>query len=199
MKYQYWIGALIALFYCSEAFAINKTDMVKAGIHNELATIIDNGCKTDHCKVTASFISWAESSGWNTSKNAFGFTDGTYVTHKAAFDRWNRSYSKYWYKTKDPSHFYANRGVIPKTHYCMSEHSSNSKLGCPNGRKNAFYMFNKLKDVSRWKKEGLKDSVVRQWAVVAKQATTGSVPRPPEAKRKPAWRAKVEKFLSLKY
>lgn len=199
MKYQYRIGALIALFYCSEAYAISQTDMVNAGIHKELASLIDKGCKTDHCKVTASFISWAESSGGNTSKNAFGFTDGTYATHKAAFDRWNRSYSKYWYKTKDPSHFYANRGGIPRTHYCMSEHSSNSKLGCPNGRKNAFNMFNKLKYVTRGKKEGRKDSVVRERAVVAKQETTGSVPRSAKTKRKPAGPAKVEKFLSLKY
>lgn len=195
--------AFFAFFWSTEAIGANE--LLSVWMHKELATLVDNGCNKakdpTHCKITAASISNAESQMGNASKNAFWFTDGKYTTHKAAFDRWFRSYKKYWYKAKDPSWFYAERGKIPRTHYCMSEHSSNSKLGCPNGRKNAFAVFNKLKAHAneRGKEENRKAGVVRQWAKTQKQGTTGALPKVANAKRDPSWKLKVEKFLSLKY
>lgn len=153
IKYLKLAILIICLWVVNSLYAISAHDLKKIWMHKDLAYIIDKWCSKQkdptHCMITASYISNAESTMGATSTNAFWFTDWVYKTHQKAFDRWLKSYKKYWYTAKDPWWFYAKKWEIPKTRYCMSEHSSWSKLGCPNGRKNAFIIFNKLNSLKK--------------------------------------------------
>lgn len=51
------------------------------------------------------------------------------------------SYLEYWHRTKGPRDFYPPKGKYSRTRYCTSEHSSRSRVGCPNGLKNSTKAF----------------------------------------------------------
>lgn len=119
-----------------------KNKMVKQGMDEDLAKVIINECKAKakdprHCVVTASFISSAESSMGNSldkCNNVFWVTGVCAKTRTEAVKDWVTRYNKYWYKTKGPHEFYSNTPKrIPRTYYCMSEHSSGAEGYCPNG------------------------------------------------------------------
>lgn len=63
------------------------------------------------------------------------------TSNDKSIERWVTSYNKYRYKAQDWYFFYWDKGSLGKSRYCTSEVSSNSKVGCPNGRKNfdSFY------------------------------------------------------------
>ena len=52
-----------------------------------------------------------------------------------------KSYNRYRYKADNGFFFYGTRGKLSKSHYCTSEESSNSPVGCPFGSRNfdSFY------------------------------------------------------------
>jgi len=98
-------------------------------------------------KIWAS-ISGAESSWWyNCFKNncmGMGGRKISYKTKKEWVKDWVRRYNKYWYKQKNPNGFYPLKGKKSPTRYCTSEHSSRSKVWCPNGNKNAWAIWNQI-------------------------------------------------------
>lgn len=98
-----------------------------------------NSCKTKandprHCVIHMASIWCSETSCWK-SRNMFWVTGYTGTKQQAPQD-WVNRYVKWWYKANGDKFFYSNTPVIkPKTRYCMSEESSNSKWFCPNGYK----------------------------------------------------------------
>lgn len=120
-----------------------------------LSEYVINRCKDTaenprRCVVTAAMISKAESQmGQNAYKNnVWGINEWkTYKSVYANFDRWLKSYNKYWYKSPLPSHYYPPKGWESKTMYCTDEHSSNSKKGCPNWLKHATVVYNILNNL----------------------------------------------------
>jgi len=68
----------------------------------------------------------------------------TYYSVYVNFDKWLISYNKFWYKSPLPNHFYSKAWEYPKTRYCTDEHSSGSKIGCPNGLRHATLVYNIL-------------------------------------------------------
>lgn len=114
--------------------------MVKLGFDPELAEYVINRCKEtaknpEHCVITATFISKAESNCGKDAKgnNVWGINEGkTYASKEVNFERWLRSYDKFWYRTTGPGEFYPNRGKVSRTRYCTDEVSSGSEVGCPN-------------------------------------------------------------------
>lgn len=124
--------------------------MQKIGFEKKLATYVINGCKRtardpNKCVVTASMIAKAESNAGQDAymNNVWGINEGkTYKTKEANFDRWLKSYNKYWYKSPLPEHYYPPKGQVSKTRYCTDEHSSKSAIGCPNWLRIATQTFN---------------------------------------------------------
>jgi len=114
--------------------------MEKIGFKKGLATYIINSWKEKtkdpaRCVTTATMIAKAESNaGKNDYKNnVFGINEGkAYATKEANVDRWMKSYTKYWYNSPEPEHYYPPKGKVSKTRYCTDEASSKSKVGCPN-------------------------------------------------------------------
>lgn len=100
-----------------------------------------------HCKIVHTFVAKSES---NLCKDASKFN--CYWNSKYKFNstteahtQFNKTYNKYYYKNLKPSDFYSSKSwVIPRTHYCMSENSSNSSNFCPNWAKTAWHIYNLL-------------------------------------------------------
>lgn len=93
----------------------------------------------EHCLRTWLSIAYAEST-WNVKNNYFWLT-----SEDKSIKSWVTRYNKYWYKAKSWFFFYWDRWKLWASHYCTDEHSSWSKLGCPNGRKNFDHIFFQLK------------------------------------------------------
>ena len=82
--------------------------LVKLGYKKTLANYVINKCKynsknPEHCIITAGFIGYAESTAGQSAfkNNAWGINEGkAYNSLGENFDRWLKSYTKYWYKTK---------------------------------------------------------------------------------------------------
>lgn len=127
-------------------------NIVSLGMPKDISIYIINRCKKEaqnprRCIITAAFISKAESGmGQNAvGYNMFWINEGKkYKSLYANFDRWFKSYQKYWYKSDHPSAFYPPRWKVSKHNYCASEESSVSKKGCPFWLKNAIIVFNIL-------------------------------------------------------
>ena len=114
--------------------------MVELGFTYNLSGYVINKCKETaqnprRCVNTATFIAVAESGGGKYAKgnNVWGINEGkTYASPEANFERWLKSYNKYWYNQIYPSSYYPPKGKVSITRYCTDEHSSKSKVGCPN-------------------------------------------------------------------
>lgn len=128
--------------------------MQKIGFDKKLATYVINWCKRtardpNKCVVTASMIAKAESNAGQDAymNNVWGINEWkTYKSKEANFDRWLKSYNKYWYKSPLPEHYYPPKGQVSKTRYCTDEHSSKSAVGCPHWLRIATQTFNFLSD-----------------------------------------------------
>jgi len=124
----------------------------KLGMEKNLASYVINSCKETainprRCVITACMIAKAESNMWQNASgnNVWGINEWKkYDSVYANFDRWLKSYNKYWYKSPLPSHYYPPVGKVSKTNYCTDENSSWSKKGCPFGLKHATYAYNFL-------------------------------------------------------
>jgi len=127
--------------------------MEKVGYERKFATYIINRCKEtardpNKCVNTASFIGKAESNAGRDAyqNNVFGINEGkSYKSKEANFERWLKSYNKWWYKSPLPEHYYPPKGKVSKTRYCTDEHSSKSAVGCPNGLRIATQTYNYFK------------------------------------------------------
>jgi len=66
--------------------------------------------------------------------NCFGVQSGKakYSTLEEWTDTWVVKYNRYWYKAQSASYFYSSAGRLSPSRYCVSESSSNTKIGCPN-------------------------------------------------------------------
>lgn len=124
----------------------------RLGFSDTLSHYIIKRCKQtaknpSNCVIIAGFIGKNESNAGRNAynHNVWGINEGkTYKTDEENFDRWMKSYNKWWFSQKFPSHFYSERGKLPRTMYCTSEESSNSKVGCPFGLRNAKIAYNLL-------------------------------------------------------
>ena len=156
------LGMLIyLLFFFHKADASTEWTKQTYALYNQLqeiwmeknlASYVINRCKETaekprRCVITAAMIAKAESQmGKNAYKNnVWGINEGKqYASTYANFDRWIKSYNRYWYKSPLPYHYYPARGDVSRTRYCTDEESSWSKKWCPNGLKHATYVYNFL-------------------------------------------------------
>jgi hypothetical protein len=116
-----------------------QAKMIKLGFSKKLSAYIINGCKAEtanprRCVTTAAMIAKNESGAGKTDRhnNVFGFRGQKFVSEEDAVDAFIIKYNKYWYNSPYPSHYYPPKGKTAKTGYCTDEHSSRSKVGCPN-------------------------------------------------------------------
>lgn len=125
------------------------------GIRPEIAESLVNNCKAladdpVMCLRVGASIVTAESSKWWKCKksnpyNCFWMSwKHEYKSYDDAVLHYVWKWNKYWYKAKDMTHFYSLAGKLPPTRFCVSEHSSDSSIGCPNWLKNSSSTFNKL-------------------------------------------------------
>ena len=91
-----------------------------------------------HCIKTGLAIAYAECS-FKDYNTPFGLQ-----SKDKSYKKWVSSFKKYWYKSKDAYFFYWDWGELGASHYCVSEESSWSDYGCPNGRKNMQSILNQL-------------------------------------------------------
>ena len=126
------------------------------GIRPEIAERLVNNCKAladdpVMCLRVGASIVTAESSKWWKCKksnpyNCFWISwKHEYKSYDDAVLHYVWKWNKYWYKAKDMTHFYSPSWKLPPTRFCVSEHSSDSSIGCPNWLKNSSSTFNKLK------------------------------------------------------
>lgn len=64
-----------------------------------------------------------------------------YKTKDEGIKAWVTKYAKYWYKQPNPSGFYRDDGIKPKTWYCLGPKKDGV---CKNGTKNSWAVWNKL-------------------------------------------------------
>jgi hypothetical protein len=120
-----WYWTWIANYMIQEC---NKIEWVKL-----LKGIWDS----QHCIRLAVSIGCAESSCWTKAyrNNIWWFRNQKFKSQEIAFDRWIKSYKKYWHKTTStPKDFYWKNN---KHRYCVDEYSSNTIGRCPNGLKHS--------------------------------------------------------------
>lgn len=156
---------LIAILYAykENAHGININNQWSKSTYDKLNNLISiwvnkqysidliNVCKANakdpvRCIKLHIAILWAESSLWQNCNwhNCIWMWDWftVYKNSKYAIEDWVKRYNKYWYKQTDPSGFYRDDGIPPKTHYCMWPKKD---WVCKNGTKNAWKTWNKLK------------------------------------------------------
>lgn len=128
--------------------------LVSLWIQEDIAKVVVKECKKQtkdprHCVEMLSSILWSESSGGNqcNANNCTGMQwwSRVYKTKTEGIKDWIQIYNKYWYKAEWMSFFYSPRWQLPKSRYCTSEYSSNSKIWCPNGLKNSSEFLKKIR------------------------------------------------------
>ena len=127
--------------------------LVKLGMNEKIAWSLVYTCKDTaidprNCIIAGSSILKAESNLWKKCNgyNCFGMGGGShkYSSYEKWVEDWVKRYNKYWYKAKSASSFYPLKWWKSPSRYCTSEASSNSSVGCPNGRRHAQYMWDIL-------------------------------------------------------
>lgn len=109
--------------------------------NKDLVNWLRNECQSainpNHCFGVGMWIAKAESN--------FKWGDHWYFgmvgSNDKSISRWVKSYNKFWFRADDGFFFYGSKGKLWPSHYCTSEESSNSPVGCPNGSLNfdSFY------------------------------------------------------------
>lgn len=124
------------------------------GIDIKIAKPLVENCKRiandpRHCIIAGASIIIAESGG--KIKNCpryncmgLGGWSFRYTSYEVQIIDWINRYQKYWYKAKSASFFYPAKWEKSKSRYCVSEESSWSTVGCPNGLKHSSNTWNKL-------------------------------------------------------
>lgn len=136
--------------WTKDTYKLNDT-IIKMGVEKGLAKHMIDECKATakdprKCVKTAVAIYGNESSfGKNCYQNScFGFNGFSFKSKEAAFDRWLKSYVKHWQNHTGAEYFYGGKGWVGKSHYCTSEVSSNSSVGCPFGARHFEAFYNKI-------------------------------------------------------
>jgi len=106
--------------------------------------VIDSKYSPIHCISLSVAIWWAESthSKKSINYNIWWFRNKKFETPYKAYDRFIKSYRKYWYLAK-PIDMY---GKGWKHRYCTDEHSSGTMGWCPNWLRISNQYFNYLKN-----------------------------------------------------
>ena len=137
----------------TEATTQRLNKLVEIGMPKDIATSLITHCKATakdpvHCIKIGASILGAESSLGNRcyKNNCFWILAWkiSYDNKDVGVKEWVSKYNKWWYKQKNPDWFYSTRWNLPITRYCTSEESSWTKVGCPNGNKNAWKVWNQL-------------------------------------------------------
>jgi hypothetical protein len=135
-----------------------KQELIKIWVRDEIAISLVDNCKALADDPRKCVIAWAsivisESSWWykcrkNNSYNCFGIMQNNdYKSFNDATLHFAWKFQKWWRNAKSASFFYPSRGSYSPSRFCVSEHSSNSIIGCPNGQKNAQSIWDKLEKV----------------------------------------------------
>lgn len=131
------ISVILFLFTLDSVSAMTLNDKIIKIWGKELWNSVIQECNyakisKDHCKITASFIGWNESTYWKNAyrNNIFWNWFAFKTKYDSIKDFVNKRYNRFYYKIKYiPSHFYSNNiKVVPLTNYCRSEWQSNWKL-----------------------------------------------------------------------
>lgn len=125
------------------------------GIRQEIAISLVENCKAlaedpRKCVIAWASIVTSESSGWwncrkNNKYNCFWIMqNNNYKSYNDATLHFAWKFQKWWRNAKSASFFYPSRWQKSPSRFCVSEHSSNSVIWCPNGQKNAQIIWDKL-------------------------------------------------------
>lgn len=125
--------------------------LVEMGMVEELANSLVYTCKEKAKDPRKCIIIWASiltsESGMGKRCKAFScywIKSKWYKSHQEATEDWVNKLNKFWYKASNSSFFYPSINQKSPSRYCVSEHSSWSAVGCPNGQKNAQAVWSKL-------------------------------------------------------
>ena len=183
MKYAILIAIAITTLLYNPFICESYYDLKPLGFSHSLSDIINEGCKKArshiHCVRTSAFLAWNESTaGQNAYKqNIWWMHGGESESEQEAFNKWFRTYNKWWYKTSGAWDFYSPYpGKLPRTRYCLSEYQPDGRLlnWCPNGYKNAnsyLTKFNALYE-THWPKWG---DWIQWWKSITIKNTASSV------------------------
>lgn len=121
----------------------------------DLANYLINMCKLTankphHCVVLWGSIGLAESWAWK-AKNVMWVLPCKWVSSRWEWvSCWGYYYNErnnWWRYATHINQFYSPCWSAPKTHYCMSEHSSWCSLWCPNWLRHSSHWFERLMQV----------------------------------------------------
>lgn len=138
---------------CNQECKINT--LTGIGIRQEIAVSLVENCKAlaedpRKCVIAWASIVTSESSGWwncrkNNKYNCFWIMqNNNYKSYNDATLHFAWKFQKWWRNAKSASFFYPSRWQKSPSRFCVSEHSSNSVIWCPNGQKNAQIIWDKL-------------------------------------------------------
>lgn len=131
------------------------SELIKKGIRDEIARSLVVNCKElaidpVHCIKYGASIAKNESSWWNKCKtsnkyNCMGLNvKADYKSYSDWVLHWVGKYNKHWFKAQNMGFFYSPTWSLPRSRFCVSEHSSNTSIGCPHGLKISTQFFNSL-------------------------------------------------------
>lgn len=130
--------------------------LVKLGMAEKIAWSLVYTCKEKasdprHCIIAGSSILKSESNFGNKCNwyNCFGMGGWShkYKSYEHGAEDFVMRYNKYWWKAKSAWYFYPPKWWVSPSRYCTSEHSFNSSIWCPNWRKHASYIWDKLNKI----------------------------------------------------
>lgn len=139
---------------CKVKYLTDDLKIVKELSHEIVYVCWKNTKDPVHCITYLSAVTMAESSWWWNCKrfNCVWMYDGWiwFDSYNSMVIDWTTRYNKYWYKANNTEFFYGTSPNKPaKSRYCMSEYSSWSKWHCPNWRRAAALIIQKIKE-QKW-------------------------------------------------
>jgi len=130
-----WV--VLLLFIAGAEASTPKERALERSGNNDLVDTLRDACWSTknqvHCFGIGLSIAGAEA--WFRSWRKHWYFGMIRPKDKSAY-RWVQIYKTKRYSAQDWYFFYGDRGVLSPSRYCTSEHSSNSSVWCPNGRKN---------------------------------------------------------------
>jgi hypothetical protein len=142
-NYLIWLTIMFCLVWVTNAITPVEYWLEKwanVNLVNDLWNACQDAVDPVHCFGIWLSISNAESGMCRNQTSHWCFWLVWSKWDKSPEDRKTR-YKRYWYKWDDWFYFYWDRWKLAPTRYCTSEHSSNTKIWCPNWKNN----FNKIR------------------------------------------------------
>ena len=130
-------------------------ELQRLWIIEPIANSLITNCKALSSDPRKCIIIWAsivknESGGWLQCKksnkyNCMGLSvKADYKSYNDGVLHWIAKYEKHWYKAENSWFFYPDKWKVSPSRFCTSEYSSGSDIGCPNGKRNAQMIWEKL-------------------------------------------------------